>query len=68
MLKKNVKPEEPIVKLIDTFPKFTKEQKVIRKAMNHISVSLNSGNKYVSEVNLNYALGLLESLTTTDDA
>lgn len=64
-MRKNIVPTDFNLNFI--VPKLTKEQKIIRKALGFIEMSLHESNKSIRDVRLNYAMGLLEALIMTDD-
>lgn len=63
------KPEEirQFISHLPKRPKMTKEQKIVCKALEHISAAMLSTDKKFMSSRLNYACGLLEALVFQDD-
>lgn len=65
-MKKKIEPEH-ILKYFPESPKQTKEQKIIRKALNHIQESALAENDDQRFAFINQTIGLLEALLFEDD-
>lgn len=59
--------DEQIAATVENMPKYTKEQKIVKKALFYIERAARENNKRMRECYLNYARGLLESLLFNDD-
>ena len=64
---KRDKQMEQFIKTLPKPPKRTKDEKIVYKALDHITYAMHVSNKTIMITHLNYACGLLEALICQDD-